>query len=184
MSPFSTIRVQDNTYSVHSRLIGERVQVRLYAEHVEVYYAQRHLERIPRLRGKGGHCIQYRHVIDALVRKPGAFAHYRYRDDLFPSTRFRLAYDTLRATHSDTSASRQYLLILQLAARESQERVEALLQRLLDARQPLSAERVRQLLQAGTRSDAPATSVRVRPVDLRLYDRLLSSPPLAQAVAP
>ena len=184
VSPFSTIRVQDNTYSVHSRLIGERVQVRLYAEHVDVYYAQRHLERIPRLRGKGGHCIQYRHVIDALVRKPGAFAHYRYRDDLFPTTRFRLAYDSLRATHGETPASRHYLLILQLAARESQERVEALLQRLLDARQPLSAERVRQLLQAGTRSDAPAASVRVRPVDLRLYDRLLSSPPLAQAVAP
>ena len=56
------------------------MQVRLYAEHVDVYYAQRHLERIPRLRGNGGHCIQYRHAIDALVRKPGAFAHYRYRD--------------------------------------------------------------------------------------------------------
>ena len=90
----------------------------------------------------------------------------------------------MRATHSDTSASRQYLLILQLAARESQERVDSVLQPLLDARQPLSAERVRQGLYAGTRSDAPVASVRVRPVDLRLYDRLLSSPPLAQAVAP
>ena len=66
VSPFSTIRVSDNTYSVHSRLIGERVPIRLYADHLDVYYAQRHLERIPRLRGKGGHHIQYRHIIDGL----------------------------------------------------------------------------------------------------------------------
>ena len=58
--------------SVHSRLVGETVQVRLHAEHLDVYYAQRCLERIPRLRGKGGHAIQYRHIIDWLVRKPGA----------------------------------------------------------------------------------------------------------------
>ena len=175
VSPFSTIRVNNNTYSVHSRLIGGRVRVRLYADH---------LERIPRLRGKGGHCIQYRHLIDPLVRKPGAFANYRYRDDLFPTTRFRLAYDTLRAAHSETTASRQYLLILQLAARENEDRVDRLLQRLLDAQETLSAERVKQLLEAGTERDTPAASVRVLPVDLRIYDRLLSSPPLPQAVAP
>ena len=50
--------------------------------------------------------------------------------------------------------------------------------------EPLSAERVKQVLEAGTESDAPAASVRVRPVDLRIYDRLLSAPPLPQAVAP
>ena len=92
VSRFSTIHVLANSYSVHSRLIGERVRVHLYAEHLDVHYAQRHLERIPRLRGKGHHRIQYRHVIDWLVRKPGAFAHYRYREDLFPTTRFRMAY--------------------------------------------------------------------------------------------
>ena len=37
--------------------------------------------------------MNYRHVIDSLIRKPGAFAQYAYRDDLFPTTRFRLAYD-------------------------------------------------------------------------------------------
>jgi len=84
VSRFSTIQVSKNTYSVHSRLVGDRVQVRLFADHLDVFYAQRHLERLPRLRGQGGHRIQYRHIIDQLVRKPGAFAHYRYRDDLFP----------------------------------------------------------------------------------------------------
>ena len=41
----STIHVKGNTYSVSSRLIGERVEVRLHAEHVEVWYAQKVVER-------------------------------------------------------------------------------------------------------------------------------------------
>ena len=92
----STIRVNNNTYSVDSRLIGEKVQVRVFAEQLEVWYAQRQVETLPRLRGQGKHRIQYRHIIDWLVRKPGAFDNYRYRDDLFPTSRFRIAYDALK----------------------------------------------------------------------------------------
>ena len=77
-----------NTYSVPSRLIGERVEVRVYAEHVEVWYgADGRWSGCRGLRGRGQHRIDYRHVIDWLVRKPGAFAAYRYRDDLFPTSR-------------------------------------------------------------------------------------------------
>ena len=73
----------------------------------------------------------YRHVIDWLVRKPGAFADYRYRADLFPSSRFRLAYDVLLMQQPERAA-KEYLSILQLAARESESGVEAALRRLLD----------------------------------------------------
>ena len=159
VSPFSTIRVSDNTYSVHSRLIGERVPIRLYADHLDVYYAQRHLERIPRLRGKGGHHIQYRHIIDSLVRKPGAFANYRYRDDLFPTTRFRVAYDALRRSHAESVASREYLLILELAANESEAHIDAILRRVIDAQQVISADRVKQLLRTVCEDPGPVTTV-------------------------
>jgi hypothetical protein len=114
----STIHVGNNVYSVASRLIGERVEARLYAEHIEVWYAGRLLERLPRLRGRGKHRIVYRHIIDWLVRKPGAFAAYRYRNDLFPSSRFRLAYDLLCA-RTPERAAKEYLQILYLAARQS-----------------------------------------------------------------
>lgn len=153
----------------------------MHADHLDVYYAQRHLERIPRLRGKGGHRIQYRHIIDQLVRKPGAFAHYRYRDDLFPTTRFRVAYDTLCRSHSESVASREYLLILQLAARESEAQVDAILRRLIDAQQSLSADGVEDLLGTDAEDPGPAVSVTVPPVDLHIYDSLLSWP-LLQAV--
>jgi hypothetical protein len=159
------------------------VQVRLFADHFDVYYAQRHLERIPRLRGKGGHRIQYRHIIDQLVRKPGAFANYRYRDDLFPTTYFRVAYDLLRRTHAETVASREYLLILELAALESETQVDAILRRLIDTQQRLSADRVKQLLALGIEDPGPATSVTVPPIDLLIYDSLLSSSHVTQAVA-
>ncbi len=47
----SLVHVDRNVYSVPSRLIGERVEVRLYVEHVEVWYAQKEMERFPRCAG-------------------------------------------------------------------------------------------------------------------------------------
>jgi hypothetical protein len=99
----SLIHVERNSYMVPSRLIGEKVDVWLYAEHLEVWYAQQFVERLPRLRGRDKHQINYRHIIDWLVRKPGAFAQYRYRQELFPSSVFRIAYDTLVSQDAATA---------------------------------------------------------------------------------
>ena len=185
MSRYSTISVRANTYSVHSRLIGEMVRVPLYAERLEIYYAQRRVDRFPRLRGKGRHRIQYRHIIDWLVRKPGAFAQYRYRDDLFPTTRFRIAYDALCARHTPLEASRQYLQILYLAAHESETRVDAMLELLLGTELLLSAKKIEELL-SGAAHDCPLTvRVQIAPVDLTRYDHLIPSyRAAAQAVTP
>ena len=88
--------MERNVYSVPSRLIGEWVEVRLYAEQVEVWYAAALSSGLPRLRGRGKHSIDYRHVIDWLVRKPGAFADYRYRDGPVPhAAGSAMAYDAL-----------------------------------------------------------------------------------------
>lgn len=74
VSAGSTIRVLRNTYSVHSRLIGESVTVRVGAEDLEIWYGQRRVDQFPRLRGEQKHRIDYRHVIEWLVRKPGALS--------------------------------------------------------------------------------------------------------------
>jgi hypothetical protein len=86
VSCWSTIRVKNNAYSVPSRLTRERVRVRIFETRLEVFYGGRHQLTIERLRGDGGHRIDYRHIIWSLVRKPGAFARYRYREELFPTT--------------------------------------------------------------------------------------------------
>ena len=169
--PSSTIRIKKNVYSVHSRLINEQVQVRLYADHLQVWYGQRQIEKIPRLRGGGNHHIQYRHIIDWLVRKPGAFENYRYREDLFPSSRFKMAYDDLRGRYG-RRANKEYLQILYLAARESESAVDDALRWLMDQDQPISVDAVEAIVLTN-QSIPPATDVVMEPVDLSLYDALL-----------
>jgi hypothetical protein len=168
----STIRVNHNVYSVHSRLIGEQVEVRLYAEHLEVWYGQQCLEKIARLRGESRHRINYRHIIDWLVRKPGAFENYRYRDDLFPSHAFRVAYDALRGCHCLAEANRQYLGILHLAARENEAGVEQALAYLIDSGELITVASVKSLLRSGQRLSCPR-QVEIAAVDMATYDRLL-----------
>ena len=170
----ANIRVHNNVYSVPSRLIGERVDVRLYFDHLDIWYGQQHIERIPRLRGAGKHRINYRHVIDWLVRKPGAFAHYRYQADLFPTHRFRWAYDLIRRrSHSEEVASKAYLRILHLAARENESAVDAALDRLIKGSDPLTAEAVQALVRAGCALTLPR-EIAIPAVELHAYDALLS----------
>ena len=172
VGPSSTIRLRHNTYSVHSRLIGEWVEARIYAQRIEIWYAQRKVETLPRIRGENKHKIQYRHIIDWLVRKPGAFENYRFRDDLFPSSYFRIAYDCLNAQHSPQVASRQYVKILHLAATQSEARVEAILQELLATAEPIRFETVQNRLALG-RTLCVVKDVHIHAVDLFGYDRLL-----------
>lgn len=174
VGPSSTIRVKHKVYSVHSRLVGETVSVRLYAERLEVWYGQRHLENIPRLRGSDRHHIQYRHIIDWLIRKPGAFANYRYRNDLFPTSRFRVAYDSLCEQHTLHAAGKKYLTILQLAARENEAAVDDVLRLLISQEKPITVIDVGRHLQS-CRQIAPVTQITIPTVTLHGYDRLLQT---------
>jgi hypothetical protein len=167
----STISVDKNVYSVNSRLIGELVEVHLRRDELEIWFAQRLVERLPRLRGRHRHRIDYRHVIETLVHKPGAFEHYRYRDDLFPTSRFRMAYDSLCA-RVPAQASREYLAILALAAKETESGVDEALRLLLLHEETITAEAVNARLQANEAA-APATAVAIDAVDLSCYDALL-----------
>jgi len=171
VGPSSTIRVQHNVYSVHSRLRGERVEVRLGAESLEIWYAQRRVDVMPRLRGERKHQIDYRHIIEWLVKKPGAFENYRYRDDLYPTSRFRVASDALKRGRG-LRGTREYLGILQLAAQESEVGVDDALRHLIDRGQSISVAAVAEILSS---DDPPArpTAVTIADVNLTSYDALL-----------
>jgi len=171
VSKGSTINVYFNTYSVHSRLIGEKVQVRLYMDHIEVWYSNKLVERIPRMRGRGKHKINYRHIIDWLIRKPGAFENYRYKADLFPSSRFRMAYDWLRSNMT-FQANKEYLQILALAAKESETITDNVLRYLIAKGIAPTASNVSNLVAEGM--EIPdAANVSVHNNDLAGYDALL-----------
>ena len=172
VGPSSTIRVNHNVYSIDSRLIGERIEVRLYVEHLDIWYGQKKVDTLPRLRGEGKHAINYRHIIDSLVRKPGAFDNYRYRDDLFPTTRFRIAYDSLKRRHVLSVAAKQYLNILYLAARVSERAVDKVLRILIENDLEISDEQVKPMVESEQALPA-ITEIHIAAVDLSSYDELL-----------
>jgi hypothetical protein len=129
---------------------------------------------MPRLRGKDQARIDYRHIIDWLVRKPGAFENYRYKQEMFPSTWFRIAYDQLRSRKTLECTNREYLEILQLAGHESELGVQQALKTMLQEEKLIGIEAIREfLLEADSKAMPPVSTV--APVDLRTYDALLSS---------
>src|SRR6516164_1278287 len=158
----SLIHVERNAYSVNSRLIGEKV------------------EDLPRFRGRSKHRVDYRHIIEWLVRKPGAFENYRYKEDLFPTSRFRMAYDALRET-APACAVKEYLKILKLAAEEGETPVDEALRELLErkAEAAITVESVAEVLR---RLDtlAPVTMVEVAAVDLASFDELCAETAVRQ----
>ena len=170
VGPSSTIRVNHNVYSVESRLIGQTIQVRLCAEHLNLFYAQKCIDTLPRLRGEKRHLINYRHLIDQLERKPGAFENYRYRDEMFPGSYFRLAYDELKQRHTPRKAAKEYLKILRMAALQSEAAVAAALSNLC-GHQPITASSVEEILNA---QPSCTTEVLIDQIDLAAYDLLFN----------
>jgi len=146
--------------------------VRVHAEELEAFLGTSHLMNIPRLLGKGQHRIDYRHIIWSLVRKPGAFASYRFHDDLFPTLTFRRAYDALK-TAAPTSADRHYVRILHLAASTSEVEVETAISLLLDQKAPPTFDSVRDLVRQPSVTAIPQVSE--PEIDLSVYDRLIAA---------
>lgn len=173
VSAWSTIRVKNNSYSVPSRLIGERVRIRLFEDRLEVWFADQRELTVDRLVGRSGHRIDYRHIIWSLVRKPGAFQRYRYREDLFPTVSFRRAYDALATALVPRSADIAYLRILHLAASSGQADVETAVAMLLEESVVPTFERVRELAApVATPTQIPQDIPPYQP-ELTAYDGLI-----------
>jgi len=141
----STIRVRKLRYSVPSRLIGTKLLARIYENRIVLLAGAQEVAQLPLNGGDRGAVIDFRHVIGHLLRKPGAFVGYRWREELFPAPVFRVAYDHL--TRTSAEADRRYLEILKVAADEGQTVVENALEHLLSASNPvISAKEVRGML--------------------------------------
>jgi hypothetical protein len=133
VSAGGTIRVLNNVYSVPSGLVGKLVTARISEWQIEVWYANQCVDTLPRLIGLKRHQVNYRHVIDTLLRKPGGFQDYRYRDDLFPCAVFRQAWEALQQRLPPRRADLAYLHVLKLAAVGSENEVARVLAELLAA---------------------------------------------------
>ena len=171
VSDWSTVRIKHCAYSVPSRLMREWVRVRIYEDRIEVRYADKVELSCERLLGRNRHRIDYRHVIWSLVRKPGGFARYVYREEMFPQPVFRKAYDVIQAVRPGTKGDLEYLRILHLAASTMEADVAATLSLLLTAGQELTAAAVKAMVASST-IDVPVLAPST--VDLAEYDTLLT----------
>lgn len=170
VSSCSTIRIRSCSYSVPSRLIGEEVEARVYDTKIEVWYAQKPLLTMGRLRGEHKHSIDYRHIIESLKRKPGAFKNYRYRESLFPTTNFKFAYENLSQNNS-LHATKVYLEILEMAALNGQDRVDKGLLILLKKECCINLEELKEIVYQEKAPDIQ--DVQVILPDLKTYEEAL-----------
>jgi hypothetical protein len=171
VSDWSTLRVKHCAYSVPPRLIGAMMRVRIYEDRIEAEYAKKTVLSCERLRGRNLRRIDYRHIIWSLVRKPGGFARYVYREEMFPSLVFRKAYDAIQTPHHGTRGDLEYLRILHLAASTLEADVEAALALLLDEGRAITGDAVKAILALPARVELPDLEPPV--VDLGDYDALL-----------
>lgn len=171
----STIRVCKMAYSVPSKLIGIRLKARIYETRIVLLDGRERICELPRRPGDRGAVIDFRHVISWLVRKPGAFAAYRWRESMFPSQVFRAAYDHLLAKHGADGADAHYLDILHLASLDGAGMVGNVLDQLLSQPDPVvSLDEVKGLVE--TYRDMAGESRTQPPLAVRLadYDSLIA----------
>ena len=169
VTAFSTVTVDKAVYSVPARLIGVRLRALIYPDTVRMFLGPTLVQEMAR-QEPGGKRINYRHVIGWLVRKPGAFAQYQYREELFPSLTFRRAYDALLKVRPER-ADKEYLALLNHAAMNSEQEVEAALELLLEQGQQPCFEAVRELAK---KSQPAVPDIRIDVPDLCSYDELLT----------
>lgn len=170
VSCYSTARVKHSAYSVPSRLIGAMIDARITESHVSFHHRGELVAQYPRSQCQQPR-IDYRHVVDSLVRKPGAFARYVYREELYPQPVFRQAYDRLRSI-DDGTASARYLRLLQLAAQFGEGQVAAAIgTRLREGEAPLPEAVETSLREPPSRA---ACDIAVFTPDLSKYDGLIT----------
>jgi hypothetical protein len=173
-----TISVRNVLYTVPSRLVGCRVKVHIYDDRLVCYLgttpvltvARRYFKR----NGPPQRVVDYRHLVGALIRKPQAFRHSVFRDELFPSSTFRRAWETLDQRLEPRKACRVYVGLLHLAAMQGCE--AALADHLAGV---LDAGGIPDLEVAHTAVVPPITAapaVRVPAPNLAIYDELLRMP--------
>ena len=165
----STIRIKGNTYSVPSRLIGEKVRVHVFDDRLEIHWSGVLQTIRERVRGRAAFAVAWRDVIGWLVKKPGAFRRYRYRDALFLSAVFRRAYERLDAAESPWSADMNYLQVVLLARDTCLDDVE----RALSALEALGELPRFECVLARAGSERPSRpDVEVGKLELASYDEL------------
>ncbi len=120
VSKYGIFTIRGVQYSAPSRLVGHRVIVRQYADRIECWFGGQRVHECPRATHRAGgrhpRHIDYRHLIEGLKRKPGAFARWTLRDAMFPRMAYRQTWEQLAAILPEREACKTIVGLLALAA--------------------------------------------------------------------
>ena len=160
-------------YTAPSRLIGHRLRIHLYDDRLDCFLGSTPMMTLQRGRppnGKGGHVVDYRHVIHALRKKPMALLNLVYRSQLFPRPAYARAFEALRAAAGDKRACKIVVELLALAHdRGCEAELAAAIDAELDASRLLDLAVLRQRF-GPTPGSVPVIEVNLVP--LNAYDVL------------
>ena len=168
VSKYAIFTVKGVQYSAPSQLIGHRMMVRLYAQHIECWLGGQCVHQRLRLLHAGGvrhpRDIDYRHLVAALKRKPGAFARAVLRDAVFPRAVYRQTWERLDARLTERQACRVMVGLLVLAA---------------DGHEAQLADELEQLIELDQLPDLLALGRLLAPPKAELPDVVVHLPALA-----
>ena len=177
VTKYGTMTVKKVLYTAPSRLVGHRLKVRVYTDRLECWLGSvcvleltRGQPDVPNGRGK---VVDYRHLLPALKRKPGALARSVLRDALFPRTEYRLMWVQLKEQLPEAGACRLMVGLLDLAGNGGCE--AALAQRLALLLEDGQLPDLEQLRHELAPRAAHYQDVTVTLPDLAAYDHLLEA---------
>lgn len=171
VNKYSMARVGKGSYSVPSKYRGRRLRARVYESRIELWDGTGAVATFESHANAGGACVDWRHLIEDLCRKPGAFERYRYRQSFYPSQRWQRLGESLRKRFSTARADSDYLQILRLSLDHGLDRIEELLERM--GPDEVCLDRIRGEL--GQQSRWREATTMPLQGDLSIYDQLLEN---------
>lgn len=173
----STIRVKRVTYTVPSRLIGETLRVHVYHDRLKCYVGSELVITLKRIYSNGQNykrSIDYRHLINSLVRKPQAFRYSQIRDDLLPNDDYRFIWNYVDEVMPPRKACQFIVGLLKIASERENEipLAEEVLRRIHGEKQ-LDLRQLENRYKTKKSSELP--EIKVNQHILSYYDQLLKN---------
>lgn len=174
VSKYALFTVKGVQYSAPSQLIGHRLMVRQYAQHLECWLGGQCVLQRSRVTQRDGQrhprSIDYRHLVAALKRKPGAFARWVLRDAVFPRAVYRQTWERLAAELPEREACKTIVGLLALAADGHEAQLADELEQLIELDQLPDLHALSALV-APPRREVPEVAVELP--ELAAYDALI-----------
>lgn len=174
----STITVRCILYTVPSQLIGQRLTIHLYHDRLIGFVGNALVVELLRIHVpsnshlRRARCVNYRHVIDSLRRKPRAFLHCSWQQDLLPNDNYRQLWQQMLTQLDDYNACRLMVEALYIAAKlDKEQAILTYLQAQLQA-DTLSLTALQQHFQIVNSPQIPAMQIQQHSLDQ--YDQLLN----------